>query len=318
MTTADTRDTQLVRQTSEAWPPLPFEDWKESQATLHRWMQIVGKVKLEVTPFLNEWWNAAFTVTPTGITTGLMPYRDEAFSVTFDFVDPNLYVHVTDGQTRAMPLIPRSVADFYREFFAALGALGVEVSIDPMPVEIVNPISCEVDHHNDSYDADAVHRWWRIQVQTVKVLQRYRTPFGGKSSPIMFFWGSFDLTATRFSGRPASLPEGAPLFMRLAEDQENFAVGFWPGNDNYAGIPLGEPAFNAYIFPEPDGFKEASVRPDAAYYHGELGQFILPYEAARRSDAPDQAVLDFFQSTYEAAATLAGWDRDALELQLLP
>lgn len=315
MTPIDTRGTS---QSVEAWPPLPFAAWKETQAMLHRWMQIVGKVKLETVPFLNEWWNTALSVTATGITTGLMPYREEAFSVDFDFINHNLYVHVTDGRTKAMPLVSRSVADFYGEFFAMLDSLGIEVSIDPMPVEIVNPISCDVDQQLRFYDAGAVHRWWRIQVQIAKVLQRYRTPFGGKSSPIMFFWGSFDLTAVRFSGRSASLPEGAPRFMRLAEDQENFAVGFWPGNDNHAGIPLGEPAFNAYIFPEPDGFSGASVRPDAAYYHTELGQFILPYEAVRQSDAPDQAILDFFKSTYEAAATLAGWDRTALELKEVP
>lgn len=313
-----TNDTQLMRQASEAWPSLPFEDWKETQATLQRWIQIVGKVKLESVPFLNEWWNIPFSVTPTGMTTGLMPYRDEAFSVTFDFIEHNLYVHVSDGRTKVMPLIPRSVADFYREFSAVLAALEIDISINPMPVEIVNPISCDVDEQHDSYDADAVHRWWRIQLQTAKVLQRYRSSFGGKSSPIMFFWGSFDLSATRFCGRPASLPEGPPLFMQLSEDQENFAVGFWPGNDNYAGIPLGEPAFYAYIFPEPDGFKDASLRPDAAYFHTNLGQFLLPYEADRRSEGPSQMVLDFFQSAYEVAATLAGWDRTALDLTRTP
>ncbi|MDQ3614827.1 MAG: DUF5996 family protein [Chloroflexota bacterium] len=308
----------MPRQPSEVWPPLPFDAWRDTQATLHRWTQVVGKVKLATTPFQNEWWNVAFSVTSTGITTGLMPYGNEAFSIDFDFVDHNLYVRVSDGQTKTMSLLPRSVAEFYAEIFAVLGSLGIDVSINPLPVEIVDPVEFHMDHENESYDADAVHRWWRIQMQTAKVMQRYQTPFGGKSSPVMFFWGSFDLAVVRFSGRPASLPEDAPNFMQLAEDQENFAVGFWPGNDNYAGIPLGEPGFNAYIFPEPDGFKEATVRPDAAYYHDRLGQFILPFEAARHMSNPGETILSFYQSVYEAAATLAYWDRAALELDRIP
>lgn len=308
-------DARHLRPGHEAWPPLPFQEWQPTQATLHRWMQIVGKVKLEATPFLNEWWNVAFSVTPNGLTSGLIPYRDEAFSVSFDFIHHNLYVHLSDGQMKDMPLIPRSVAGFYKEFLAVLHALEIDVPINSMPVEIVNPTAFDEDRQHESYDARAVHRWWRIQLQTAKVMQRYRSRFGGKSSPIMFFWGSCDITTVRFSGRRASLPEDAPLFMQLAEDQENFAVGFWAGNDNYAGVPLGEPAFNAYMFPEPDGFREASVQPEAAYYHAELGQFILPYEVVQQADAQDQAVLEFFQSTYEAAATLAGWDRNTLELQ---
>lgn len=304
--------------TIDAWPPLPFDEWSDTQATLHRWTQIVGKVKLETTPFQNEWWNVAFTVTPFGMTTGLMPYRHEAFSVDFDFIEHQLYIRVSDGRTKTLPLAPRSVAEFHAEFFEMLSALGIEVSIWGMPVEILNPVAFEQDHDNRSYDADAVQRWWRAQLQTAKVLQRYQTPFGGKSSPILFFWGSFDMAVLRFSGRPASLPAGAPLFMQLAEDQENFAVGFWPGNDNYAGISLGEPAFYAYIFPEPEGFKEAQVLPDAAYFHAKLGQFILPYEAVRQSAAPEEALLNFFQSTYQAASSLASWDREALELKRVP
>lgn len=301
-----------------AWPTLAFDEWEWTQATLHRWTQIVGKVKLESTPFLNEWWNVAFFVTPTGMTTGLMPYRDEAFSISFDFLDHKLDIHVSDGRTKTLPLVPQSVADFYAAFFAALGELGIDVPIYRMPVEIVNPVAFDLDHDNNAYDADAVQRWWRIQLQAAKVLQRFQTPFGGKSSPVLFFWGSFDLTVARFSGRPASLPESAPLFMQLAEDQENFAVGFWPGNDNYAGIRLGEPAFYAYIFPEPGGFKDASIRPNSAFYHPDLGQFLLPYEAVRTSAAPHEQILDFYESAYQAAASLAGWDRAALELKRVP
>lgn len=306
-----------VLDTFEAWPPLPYHDWKDTQATLHRWMQIVGKVKLETTPFLNEWWNVALTVTTNGMTTGLVPYRDEAFSVSFDFIHHQLRIEVTTGQSSSLHLRPQTVGSFYAEFFAELETLGISVAINPIPVEIVNPVSLEVDQDNRAYDNDAVGRWWRIQMQTAKVLQRYRRTFAGKSSPIMFFWGSFDITTVRFSGRRAALPEGAPRFMQLAEDQENMAVGFWPGNDNFAGVPLGEPAFNAYIFPEPEGFSSASILPEDAYHHQELGQFILPYEAARGSANPDATVLQFFESVYDAAATLAGWDRDALELRLV-
>ncbi len=217
-----------------------------------------------------------------------------------------------------MPLIPRSVAAFYEEFFDTLRSLGIEVTINPMPVEIPNPISCAVDFERDSYDAEAVQRWWRVTLQTDLVLQRYRTPFVGKSSPTLFFWGSFDLTQVRFNGRPASLPASAPYFMRLAEDQENFACGFWPGNVTYSGLVLNEPAYYAYIFPAPEAFPATTVRPAAASYREEYGEFLLPYAAVRESATPEQDLLDFFTSTYEAAATTAGWDRTALERHDLP
>jgi hypothetical protein len=283
-----------------------------------RWTQIVGKVKLELTPFLNEWWNVALSVTPRGLTSGSIPYGNGAFEIAFDFIDHNLSIQTSDGRTRFLPLIPRSVADFYAEFFATLRTLDIDVEINPMPVEIVDPISCELDRIHASYDAEMVHRWWRILLQTDTVLQRYRSSFAGKSSPIMFFWGSFDLTTVRFSGRPASPPEGAPRFLQLAEDQENIACGFWPGNANYAGVTLSEPAFYAYIYPEPPGFREARVHPDAAAYHPKLGQFILPYSSIRDLPDPGAGILTFFESAYEAAATLAGWNRDALELAELP
>lgn len=190
----------MPRQLSEVWPPLPFDAWRDTQATLHRWTQVVGKVKLATTPFQNEWWNVAFSVTSTGITTGLMPYGNEAFSIDFDFVDHNLYVRVSDGQTKTMSLLPRSVAEFYAEIFAVLGSLGIDVSINPLPVEIVDPVEFHMDHENESYDADAVHRWWRIQMQTAKVMQRYQTPFGGKSSPVMFSGVRSTLRSFAFPG----------------------------------------------------------------------------------------------------------------------
>jgi hypothetical protein len=274
---------------------------------------VVGKVKLELTPFLNEWWNVAFAVTPRGLTTGPIPAGNEAFAVDFDFIDHTLFLHASDGRTRAMPLIPRSVADFYAEFLATVRAMGIEVTINPLPVEIPNPISCEVDTAHASYDPVFAHRWWRIMAQTEKVLQRYRSPFVGKSSPVNFFWGSFDLAATRFSGRPATPPAGAPRFVQLSETQENVSCGFWPGNATLSGFELGEPAFYSYIYPDPPGYKAAAVRPAAAEFHPDLGLFLLRYDDARRAADPEQAILDFFQSTYEAAAEFSRWDRAALE-----
>lgn len=303
---------------AEIWPALPFPEWEPTQETLHRWFQIVGKVKLELRPFVNQWWNVALTVTARGLTTGPIPYGAGAFEISFDFLEHTLFIHTSDGHTRSMPLIPRSVAAFYEEFFDTLRSLGIDVTINPMPVEILNPVSCEVDFARDSYDPDAVHRWWQIMLQTDLVLQRFRTPFVGKSSPTLFYWGSFDLTQVRFNGRPASLPPGALYFMQLAENEENYACGFWPGNATYSGVLLNEPAFYAYIFPEPAAFPAESVRPSAAAYRQELGQFILPYAAVRASATPEQDLLAFFTSTYEAAANTGGWDRAALEQHDLP
>jgi len=300
-----------------AWPPLPWDEWKETCETLHMWTQVVGKVKLELTPFLNEWWEVAFHVTPRGLTTGLIPCGDRAFAVDFDFTTHNLFVRTSDDRTKALALLPRSVADFYREFMAALHALGIEVAINTTPVEVPHPIPFDQDHQHAAYDPAPVHRWWRILVLTTEVLQRFRSSFVGKSSPINFFWGSFDLSETRFSGKPATPPQG-PRFYQLGEDQENFACGFWPGNPTAAGVTLGAPAFYAYIYPEPAGFKEATIQPAAASYDPKLGEFILPYEDARRAPSPAQAILDFFQSSYAAAAALAGWDRATLERPVPP
>jgi len=297
----------------ETWPALPYDEWKDTQETLHMWGQIVGKVKLELAPFLNEWWNVAFHLTARGMTTGLIPYRNHAFQVDFDFIDHHLSIQMDNGATRELALVPRSVAEFYGEFMGALRALGIEVTINTLPTEVPNPIPCDVDRMHSSYDPDPVNRWWRIQVQTEKVLQRFRSGFVGKSSPIHFFWGSFDLAHTRFSGRPAPKPEGVPRFFQIAEDQENISFGFWPGNPNTAGAMLGEPAFYSYIYPAPEGYAEATVEPRAAYFDQTLGEFVLRYEDLRRTRTPEDDLLTFFQSTYEAAATRAGWDRATLE-----
>jgi hypothetical protein len=295
-----------------AWPPLPWEAWQDTCETLHMWTQVVGKVKLELTPFLNEYWHVALYITARGMATGPIPHGDRAFDVVFDFVDHNVQIRASDGAARALPLRPRSVADFYREFMAALRAVGVDVAINTTPTEVPNPIPFEQDQAHAAYDPAYVNRWWRIQLQTVKVLQRYRSSFVGKSSPIHFYWGSFDLNATRYSGRPTTPPPG-PRFFRLSEDQENVACGFWAGNPTLSESPFREPAFYSYTYPQPPGLKEASIRPDAAYYAPDLGEFVLRYEDARQAGSPDQAILDFFQSTYEAGATLGGWDRATLE-----
>lgn len=297
----------------ERWPALPYESWSDTCETVHLWMQIVGKTKLALTPFLNEWWEVAFHLTASGMTTGLIPYRDRAFEIEFDFHEHDLAIRTSDRRTAVMSLAPCPVAEFYAEFMDALRGLEIEVAIDPMPVEIPDPVPLDTDREHASYDPDFVYRWWRIQLETVKVLQRFRAGFVGKSSPIHFFWGSFDLSHTRFSGRPAPMAQGVPRFFQLAEDQENYACGFWPGNANSAGVTLGGPAFYAYAYPKPDGFEVAQVRPNAAEYDAELGEFVLPYEAVRQSGSPERTLLAFFQSTYEAAATLGGWDRGALE-----
>lgn len=297
----------------ERWPALPWEAWRATCDTLHLWTQIVGKVKLACAPFLNELWQVAFHTTARGLSTGPIPYRDGVFEVDFDFVDHDLILSTSEGRRRVLALGPRSVAEFYSDFMGALRALGIDCRINPVPVEIPDATPFPSDHAHASYDPEYVHRWWLILTRTDQLLEEYRSSFVGKSSPVLFYWGSFDLTETRFSGRPAQPPTGAPLFVQLAEDQENMACGFWPGNTSASGVTLAQPAFYAYTYPEPPGFREAPVRPGAAHYDEGLGEFILLYEDARRSESPEGAIRDFFESTYEAAATLAHWDRGLLE-----
>jgi hypothetical protein len=300
--------------TNENWPTLPLPDWLETLQTLHMWTQIVGKVKLALTPFVNEWWNVGFFVTPRGLTTGSIPTGDHLFSIDFDFIGHSLYIYASDGSVSTMQLTARSVADFYAEFMDTLRLMGIEVTINTRPVELPepDPIPFDLDHEHATYDPDGVNRWWRILVQGERVLQRFRTPFYGKSSPILFYWGSFDLSHTRFSGRPTTPPSG-PRFFQIAEDQENYACGFWPGNVSAVGVTLGEPAFYAYHFPEPHGSKIAEIRPAEAKYELNMGEFIFRYEDARRSPSPEQAILDFLQSTYAAVSNLANWPREILE-----
>jgi hypothetical protein len=298
-----------LRRNENAWPELPYEAWKDTYATLHMWTQIVGKVALGQAPALNHSWGIAMQVTPRGLATRTLPHSGRTFSIQFDFVDHRLVIHASDGQGKVLALRPQSVADFYREVMDALDEMGLPVKIWPMPVEIPSPIRFDADTIHRSYDSEYANRFWRILSQVARVFTESQCTFVGKSSPVHFFWGSFDLAVTRFSGRPAPPREG-PAFMREAYSHEVISHGFWPGS----GAIL-EPAFYSYAVPEPAGLKGASVQPEAAYYHRELGEFVLPYEAVRRAESPDAAILAFIESTYDHAATLAGWDTKSLARQ---
>jgi hypothetical protein len=295
------------------WPPLPLDGWRETYGTLHMWTQIVGKTRLALAPMENHWWQTTLYVTPRGLTTSAMPCGARTFAVEFDFLDHHLFVRVSDGATRAIPLTPRTVADFHAAYQAALRSLDLEVSIWPVPVEVEPAIPFAEDTTHASYDPEAANRWWRALVQSDRVFKQFRSPFLGKASPVHFFWGSFDLATTRFSGRRAPLhPGGAPncpdYVMVEAYSHECSSCGFWPGGD-----ALPEPAYYAYAYPEPPGYPEFPVRPEGAYYNAAMREFILPYEAVRRAASPEDALLDFCRSTYDAAAGLGHWDRQALE-----
>lgn len=291
----------------ELWPALPYDAWKDTYATLHMWSQVVGKVVLALAPPLNHSWGISFDVTPRGLTTRALPHGDRLFTIAFDFIDHQLVIETADGDRRTLALEPRTVAEFYRTVMAMLEELRLPVRIWPVPVEIPDPVPFERDTVHHSYDRDAVSRYWRVLLQVHRVFTESRTAFVGKASPSHFFWGSFDLAVTRFSGRSAPPREG-PAFMREAYSHEVISHGFWPGSG-----PILEPAFYAYAVPEPDGLKSARVRPDAAFYHQEMGEFILPYDAIRSAASPAAEITAFIESTYDRAATLARWDRAALD-----
>ena len=293
--------------TPERWPALPYEEWKDTYATLHMWSQIVGKIALARAAPLNHSWGVAFDVTARGLTTRTLPDGERSFRVAFDFIDHQLVIETSDGNRRTLPLAPRTVADFYREVMTTLRDMALPVKIWPMPVEVPNPIRFNEDTVHRSYDPSFANQFWRILLKIQETLRASSCDFVGKCSPVHFFWGAFDLAVTRFSGRRAPAREG-PAFMRDAYSHEVISHGFWPGS---AAFP--EPAFYAYAVPEPQGFKDASVQPEGAYYYGELGEFILPYEAVRSSASPERAIKEFVDSTYASAATLANWDRTALE-----
>ena len=299
--------------TASPWPTLPpLADWQDTCSTLHLWTQVVGKVRLALGADLNHWWGVALYVTPRGLTTSAMPFAAGTVRVDFDFVDHALRVETSEGKRASFALEPMTVADFYRRTMEALGEVGVEAEIWPVPVELPEVIPFEDDTEHASYDADAVHAFWRALVQADRVFTDFRSRFLGKSSPSHFFWGACDLAVTRFSGRtapkhPGGYPNIADRVMHEAYSHEVSSAGFWPGSG------LGEAAFYAYAYPTPDGFADRAVEPDAAYFYPDLGEFVLPYEAVRTAADPDAALLAFLQSTYEAAADLADWDRAALE-----
>ncbi len=295
--------------TKNTWPELKFAEWQDTLATLHMWTQVVGKIRLAQTPLINHWWNVPLYISARGLTTSAIPFQDRIFEIEFDFSDHQLLITSSDGASLELPLRPQSVAEFYAEVMAALRKLGIEIEIWTTPVEVPNPIRFEDDIQHASYDAEYAQRFWRALIEMTNVLREFRSRFIGKCSPVHFFWGSFDLAVTRFSGRPAPERPGADLITREAYSHEVISHGFWPGNKD---MPA---AFYSYTTPEPAGLAEARVLPKAAFYTAEMKEFFLPYDDVRTADSPEQALMDFLQTTYEAGANLAGWDRLALERQ---
>jgi hypothetical protein len=307
-------ETQSQRKT-DAWPRLALDEWAPTQTTLQRWTQIVGKTRLALAPMQNHWWQVALYVTERGLTTSPIPYNGGTFDVSFDLTAHKLIARTSDGDIRTVPLVARSVADFYKEYMAMLRSLGIEVKIRPVPVEMSDTLPFPEDRTNASYDGDAAHRCWQVLVQVDRALKKFRGSFIGKSSPSHFWWGSFDLACTRFSGRPAPRHPGGipncPDYVTVeAYSHECISAGWWPGT---VGTPVAEPAFYAYSYPEPADYGVATVRAEGAYYHPVMHDWILPYERVRSDPDPERLVLGFLQSTYEAAADRAKWDRSSLE-----
>jgi uncharacterized protein DUF5996 len=291
-------------------PPLPYDSWKGTLATLHMWTQIVGKVRLALTPLVNHWWNVPLYVSARGLTTSVMPYENGDVEIWFDFIDHKLRIETSDGNAAELALKPQSVAEFYRSVMAALADLGVHVKIWTTPCELPpeRTIPFEKDNEHKSYDAESAQKFWHILVWAEDVLKEFRAPFLGKASPVHFFWGSFDLAVTRFSGRRAPERPDADKITREAYSHEVSSAGFWPGGGDIKG-----PAFYSYAAPEPAGFANQAVRPETAFYHPEMKEFLLMYDDVRTAASPRAALMEFLQSTYDAAANLGKWDRSALE-----
>ncbi len=302
----------------DAWPSLPLEAWSETFATLHMWTQIVGKIRLAQSPWVNHSWHVTLYVTARGLTTSPIPYETRTFEMDFDFIDHRLVIQSSDGREGGFALEPQSVATFYRRLFDEMGKLDLNVSINRIPSDLPNPIPFDENEVNHEYDSEYANRFWKVLVQSDRVFRTFRARFAGKCSPVHFFWGAGDLAVTRFSGRPApEHPGGVPNLpdwvTREAYSREVSSCGFWPGGGS---VPY--PAFYSYAYPEPAGFAEAPVQPGAAFYDKTLREFILPYDSVRGSESPDETLLSFLQTTYEAAANSAKWDREALEFDALP
>lgn len=299
---------ELMGDTRLLWPDLPLASWSSTVSTLHMWTQIVGKVRLALTPHLNHWWQVPLYVSVRGVSTSAIPYGPRVFEIEFDFLDHNLAIRDNTRATKMVPLYPRSVADFYREFTAVLRAMDIDVKIWPKPVEVPDPIPFPDDVAHASYDAEAVSKFHRILLSVDSIFKEFRGDFVGKASPVHFFWGSFDLAVTRFSGRRAPPRAGADSITREAYSHECISAGFWPGSG-----PVTGPAFYAYAAPEPQGYSGYPVQPQAAFYHAEMREFILMYDDVRSATSPDETLRHFLQSTYEGGAILGKWDRSALE-----
>lgn len=298
---------------SAIWPALPLEEWQETYATLHLWTQIVGKVRLALSEWINHYWHVTLYITPRGLSTPPIPHGRRIFQIDFDFIDHELEIHVSDGKSGRLKLQAQSVATFYKALMAELGRLELPVKIWTMPSEITDAIPFEQDELHSAYDPDFVNRFWRVLLQTDRVFKRFRSDFIGKCSPVQFYWGAADLAMTRFSGRPAPPHPGGvpnlPNYVSLESySHEQCSCGFWPGSG-----PIPYPAFYAYAYPQLDGFSAEAVAPAEAFYSHDLGEFILPYDVVRQAADPDEMLLTFLQSTYEATARLGNWDRDALE-----
>jgi len=302
----------------DAWPSLPLEAWSETCATLHMWMQIVGKVRIAQCPWVNHSWHVTLLVTTRGLTTSTIPYGNRTFQIDFDFIAHQLTIQSSDGNIGSFSLQPQSVAAFYRRLKEEMGKLGLHVDFHTRPNEVPDPIPFDRDESHAAYDGQYANRFWRILVQADRVFKEFRARFIGKCSPVHLFWGSNDLAVTRFSGRrapehPGGVPNLPDRVTREAYSHEVSSCGFWPG-----GGPIPYPAFYSYAYPEPVGFSKVTIKPDAAFYSTELREFILAYDVVRQSGSPDDTLLDFLQTTYEAAATLAKWDRASLERQYDP
>lgn len=301
----------------ERWPELPYNAWKDTRDTLHLWTQVIGKIRLAQTPWQNHSWHVTLYVTARGLTTGPMPREGGSFQIGFDFIDHVLQFRTSDGRLREFSLKPMSVAEFYGGVLVSLADLGIRVHINPMPSEIPDAVPFDKDTAHKSYDSEYVNRFWRVLLATNEAFAKFRTGFLGKSSPVHFFWGSFDLAVTRFSGRtapkhPGGVPHLPNAVAREAYSHEVSSAGFWPGG----GGPIEYAAFYSYAYPAPESFAEASVGPGGAFFSKELGEFVYPYDIMCAAAEPDVALLEFLQSTYEAAANLAKWDRKALECAL--
>jgi hypothetical protein len=302
---------KLTSGKSNRWPELKWADWSETADTLHMWTQIVGKTRLALTPLRAHWWNVPFYVSARGLTTSAMPCGSELLEIEFDFGSHQLHFELSNGAKLAMPLRAQTVAEFYRDYLQSLDAIGVSVKIHPVPVELKEPIPFADDTAHGTYEPEFANRFWRILVRSDQIFQRFSSRFTGKISPVHFFWGSFDLAVTRFSGRRAPARDGADAIMREAYSHEVISAGFWPGNGGF-----GDAAFYCYAAPAPEGLENATIRPASAKYNAALGEFILKYDDMRAEISPDEALMQFLESSYAAAADLARWDRESLERPL--